>query len=138
MMAGMKTTEEQRASLRLLVAFATSPVVGHCNFGVMLMLSPDGDVSFLAPIAPELRGVEIVSPYPPKDDGKEYDIWKRGHLVQTYLSASEVVEWLNSQCRHSEAEYVQHGRNWAEDALRFYAVKGPVDYVPPQQTGRAS
>lgn len=116
----------QRKRLIRLLEFATDPTPGKCNFGAMIIMSPPGDVCFLAPIAPELRGVEIVAASSPCDDGKDYDIWMRGSrkgMVESNLTAAQVVDWLNERGRHSEAEYIANGAAWTEDALRFYGVK---------------
>jgi hypothetical protein len=120
----MKTLDQQCASLRNLLAFATNPTPGVCNFGAMIQIARPGDVVFLAPIAPELRGVEIVSATP----GHDYDIWRRTTIsppmpIKTNLTAPEVVEWLLSQCQHTESEYMQHGANWLEATLEYYGQK---------------
>jgi hypothetical protein len=119
---GVKTDKEQRARLQKLMDYATSPTPGHCNFGAMLLLSPQGDVSFLAPIAPELRGVEIVAASPDRADGRIYDIWKNHHLAKPDLSMAEVVTWLNQQCQHSESDYLANGKKWLEDVFRYYRI----------------
>jgi hypothetical protein len=124
--------EQQRKRLEALLDFATSPTVGHCNFGAMVYLSALGDVAFLAPIAPELRGIEIVSASPVRTDGKIYDIWKRTgnpsqfwKLLRADLTAADVVTWLQSQCQHTEAEYLQRGQQWLEDVFHFYQIERP-------------
>jgi hypothetical protein len=118
-MTGLKKSrEEQRNSLRMLVNYATNPIEGQCNFGAMVLFDHPSDVAFLAPAAPELRGVEIVSAL-----GKgDYDIWKKSRLLKSGLGAAEVVQWLNSQCQHTEADYMQHLRQWTTELLEYYNV----------------
>src|SRR5262245_56215471 len=125
----MRSTAEQKASLERLLKVATSPTPGHCNYGAMVYLEPLGDVSFLAPIAPELRGIEIVSASPRRDDGRNYDIWKRGRhsglpgkLLMSDLTVVEVIGWLQAQCHHTESEYFANAAQWLEDVLVFYGI----------------
>ena len=123
--------QQQRESLRALLHFGTNPAPGSCNFGAMLFVSRPGDQSFLAPIAPELRGVEIVSAWQ-MPDGRDYDIWRFDpgtseqlrdrSRVESGLTAAQVFEWLGRHCRHTEAVYGQHIVEWTEDVMRFYRV----------------
>lgn len=122
-MSQMPNAKDQRERLKQFLEFATDSTPGKCNFGAMLLFSPPGDVTFLAPIAPELRGVEIVSASPLRDDEKDYDIWKCGRPAKLNLTASEVLDWLGKRCRRSEAEYVANGGTWTEDTLHFYGAK---------------
>lgn len=121
-MKTLKTLAQQRASLIALVDFATNSAPGKCNYGAMLLLSRPGDVAFLAPVAPELRGIEIVSALSSEGDNKDYDIWRNGNLYKTPLTAGEVLELLNSQCQHAEADYMRHIQRWAQDTLIYYGV----------------
>lgn len=114
----MKSKAEQKASLQSLARFAVNSVAGRCNFGAMLFMESVCNVSFLAPIAPELRGVEIVSAV-----GEEFDIWKYGDLLKTNLSASEVVQWLQYSCQHSESDYMAHAVGWIEETLEYFGVQ---------------
>lgn len=114
---------DQRERLKRFLEFATDNRDGYCNFGAMLIVSRPGDVDFLAPIAPELRGIEIVSASPSCEDGKDYDIWRHGKMIRSDLTMAEILEWLRSKSSHSEAEYTANGAAWAEDALRFYGIK---------------
>jgi hypothetical protein len=120
-----KSIKQQRKNLERLVAYATSPTPGHCNFGAMVFFNLPGDVAFLAPIAPELRGVEIVSPSAPRDDGRDFSIRRRGQpikMIKHDLTAAEVVTWLNQQCQHTEADYLRNGEAWATSVMQFYGV----------------
>lgn len=122
-MRGVKTKEEQKASLEKFMAFATSPTPGHCNFGAMVFMESRGDVSFLAPIHPKLRGVEIVAASPPKSTGKDYDIWRGRNLVAPDLTMVEVLAWLSQKVPSlTERDIYDNGRRWLEDVMKYYRV----------------
>ena len=117
------STADQTMSLVGLWEAAISPTPGYCNFGVMLLMESKDDIPFLAPIAPELRGVEIVS----RDGKRDFDIWRRERrsepqMLLTNLTAAEVINWLQIQCHHTEAEYRAKGAVWAEDVFIFYGI----------------
>lgn len=119
-----KTEQQQRDSLRLLLEYGTNPVPGTTNYGAMILLSPPGDVAFLTPIAPELRGIEIVSVY-----GERYDIWQRDaenwdepQPLELQFTAAEVFDWISHRCQRTEADYMAHGQSWLKDVFEFYKV----------------
>ena len=110
--------DDQRQRLIAFLEYATNPAEGECNFGAMVIIERPGDVVFAAPIAPEMRGIEIVSPL--KDNN--YDIWKSGRPFEFNLSKGALLEWLRSQSSHTEAEFLKHAAQWAEEALKYYNV----------------
>lgn len=117
---GMTPEIEQQARLGKVTAVAS-------GFGAMLYIDRPGDVSFLAPIAPELRGIEIVSASPARADGKDYDIWHQPEsgppkMVESDMTLKEVVDWLR-QTAHTDEEIMANGAQWAEDTLKFYGAK---------------
>ena len=110
--------EAQRQRLIEFLEYAKNPAEGECNFGAMVIIERPGDVVFAAPIAPEMRGIEIVSPL--KDNN--YDIWKSGRPLKFNLSKDALLEWLRSQSSHTEAAFLKHAAQWAEEALKYYNV----------------
>ncbi len=121
-------TPAQEARLKRLLEFGTSATDGVMNYGAMIYIARPGDVAFLAPIAPNLRGIEIVSASEPKGDGKDYDIWKGKRIVATDLTAAEVFEWLAKQGSYTEATYRKNAGKWAEEALIFYGVRPKIKH----------
>ena len=110
----MPDTAEQRRRLQSLCQ-------DTAGWGALLVLSPPGDVSIGVPIAPKLRGYEIVS----ATDDETYDIWKMGRvrmrLYKTGLKKSEVGAWL-AENTPPEEEFMEHGQQWVEDVLDAYGV----------------
>jgi len=119
-------TPAQEARLRRLLEFGTSSTAGVMNYGAMIYMERPGDVAFLAPIAPNLRGIEIVSASAPAGDGKDYDIWKGNRILATNLTAAEVFGWLAKKGSYTEAVYRKNAGKWAEEVLLAYGVRPKV------------
>ena len=88
------------------------------NWECMLLLAFPGDAPFLAPICPHLRGVEICA----DPSSGRFDIWKGGNLIKSRLRPNALAKWLRKRTP-PEAEYLEHGAEWAEDALKRYGLK---------------
>lgn len=98
-------------------------IVEQCkDWGVLVLLEPPGDVSFLTPIAPALRGYEIVCA---DQDGSTFDVWRRKKTSMKpwkfSMPLSELQTWLQDNSP-SEQEYTQHCAEWTADTLQFYKV----------------
>jgi hypothetical protein len=106
------TQTEQRRRLQALLN-------DTADWGVALYLQRPGDVSFLAPIVPELAGYEIVSA---TSDPDRYDVWRKGRLWRTNQSKAEISAWL---ARHTPDEKTleKHVIRWTEAALNRYGIQ---------------
>ena len=84
---------------------------------LLVYMERPGDVAFLTPIVPTLRGWEIVA----ADPNGGYDLWHEGDLKQVNLTLTEVSEWLR---RHTppEAVVLAEGARWLEDTFIYYRV----------------
>jgi len=104
--------EAMRAGLRELMN-------DTADWGVLLYFQYAGDVPFLTPIRPALRGVEIV--YEPLTE--TYDLWRKGRLMQPSLTLSQVGLYLRGPIG---TELEQHVAQWTEETLDYYGVKKEV------------
>lgn len=115
-----KWHELQRARLRLLLVAASNEgsKPATCNYGAMLLLDQPGDVAFLAPIFPEIRGCEIVS----ADRDGSYDVWKGGRMIECSLNREQMIAWLQKYAR-PDAEVMANAKRWTEDTLQYYGIR---------------
>jgi len=91
------------------------------EYGMLAFFEKPNDVSFLAPIVPELRDYEIVSAFA-EPDGRNYDIWKSGKLFKPSLDLNQVLGFLKMGAK-TDAEFKQHGAEWLEATLKHHGVK---------------
>lgn len=87
------------------------------DWNVLLFVHRRGDAPFLAPICPSLRGIEICA----DPSNGRYDIWKEGNIIKPGLSAKRLAKWLTANTP-TEAEYMEHGEEWVEAAMKFYRI----------------
>jgi len=87
----------------------------------MIYMERPGDVAFLASILPELRGYEIVSASP-APGGRDYDLWKDGHLFKPDMTLGEVDKFLQGFAK-TDAELMEHAAEWAEATFKYYGIK---------------
>lgn len=86
------------------------------GWGVMVYLQYPGDVPFLAPITPELRGLEIVV------DRGRFDLWRDGDLVRPGLSKAELVEYVQSRTPQDDATLKANVGQWAEETMQYFGI----------------
>jgi hypothetical protein len=108
--------DEQRRRLQNVISEA------H-GFGAILLFE-SGDpsqVSFLAPIYPELRGVEICSASPDRADGRIYDLWKDSKMISHGLTLGEVVDLIR-EIPHTKKEMRKNIARWTKDTMDQYGM----------------
>lgn len=109
----MPSEETQHARLRELMDSMS-------GWGAMIYLHKRGDVAFLTPIVPELRGYEIVAAAPADN---VYDVWRDGEMVLGDMSKSDVGHWLLEQRPPvTDREMRTQTSQWAEDTLRHFGI----------------
>ena len=106
----IRNEREQRKRLEALVQ-------DTAGYGALLYLAWPGDVAFLTPVAPNLRGYEVVA----ADPNGMYDIWRGGRMVQVGLNRSQAATWL-AERMPPESEVEQNIVRWTEDTLRYYGI----------------
>jgi hypothetical protein len=98
----MLSDEEQHQRLR-------SFLEDMAGWNAMVLIQRPGDVVTLHPIAPDLRGVEIVAAM---DDGK-LDLWRNGRPWKMDMTHAQAAEFIMSKSP-SEELFMKHGAKWAE------------------------
>ena len=88
------------------------------GWGVLILMRPPGDVAFLAPIAPDLRGYEIVA----ADPNGKYDLWRNGSMEHADWTVTQVSDWLRQHTPSDEEELKAALPGWVEDVMRYYNV----------------
>jgi len=104
-----EVTEKMFAGLRELME-------DTAGWGVLVLMQWQGDVPFLAPVTPKLRGWEIVS-----DGGGKYDLWKDGSMRRYGLTKPQVQAWL-AQRMPSERKFEEKVVLWTQQTLDHYGV----------------
>ena len=101
--------EKMLASLRALVE-------DTADWGVMILMHYQGDVPFLTPIVPKLRGWEIVA-----NPHGTYDLWKNDKPKRMNLSKPQVQAWF---AKHTppDQKLEEHVVRWTEQTLKHYGV----------------
>jgi hypothetical protein len=87
------------------------------GWSILLYMWPPGDVQFLAPLVPELRGYEIVA----ADPNGGYDLWREGDLERTDLTLTELSEWLRRSTPPDDV-IIAEGAGWVEELFAYYGV----------------
>lgn len=90
------------------------------GWGVLIYMERSGDVAFLAPIYPELRGVEIVSAIP-QPGGKDYDLWKNGQPLKFNQTLAQVGRFLKKYAK-SDEELKANAEDWVKATFRYYGI----------------
>lgn len=107
-------TPEQRKRLQRIADKAS-------GWGVLIYMERPGDVAFLVSIVPELRGYEIVSAAP-VEGGRDYDIWKDGHMIKVNQTLKQVERFLKKYAK-SDEELMANAKAWVEATFALYGIK---------------
>lgn len=90
------------------------------GWGAFLFLHRTGDVAFITPIVPALRGYEIVAASP---DGT-YDVWRDGQeFVESSLSRSEMATWLADRMPPDVEMTGANLVRWTEETFDHYGIR---------------
>jgi hypothetical protein len=86
------------------------------GWGVLLLFHPPGDVPFLTPVVPKLRGYEIVA-----SPTGTYDLWQNGCMRRSGLTKPQVQAWLAKRTP-PDPEFEAKVALWTEQTLDHYGV----------------
>lgn len=110
----MKQMPDKEEQCRRLSALASD----CAGWGVLLLIQPPYDVSFLIPVVPALVGCEIVAATPDPD---KFDIWKDDAILELGWNLAKVSAWLAANTPDDETLKLNIAE-WVEDAMIRYNV----------------